>query len=157
MYDLKAYTIPLDDLDLSRVLKTWNWLTGGNKTVIALTKLGDILLKDNQDRLFFLDTGKGKIEIIHEHYLDFVNGKLSNNVYEEILLTILVDKLRSNGKTLKSNQVYSFYKLPVIGGRYIVENIFPLDLYKHYGVTGEINLQLRDLPGGTKIEFKTRP
>jgi len=143
MYDLEAYTIPIHKIDLSRVVKNWQWLTGENKTVIALTKLGDIIFKDNQSRLVFLDTGKGKLEIIDDEYLNFTEGKLPNNTYEEILLTMLVDKLHYSGKILNRNQVYSYHILPVLGGRYIVENMYVRDLYEHYEATGEAHLQLK--------------
>ena len=157
MYDLKAYTIPIEELDLAKVLNAWGWLTGENKKVIALTNLGDILLKDEQGRLYFIDTGRGKLEMMDESYLNFLNGKLGNNTYEEILMTILVDKLEFNKKILRPNQVYSFYKLPVLGGRYIIENIYPLDLYEHFEITGAIHLNIKDLPGGTNIEFESGP
>ncbi len=143
MYDLEAYTIPLHNLDLPRVVKTWKWLTGEDKIVIALTKLGDILFRDNKGKLIFLDTGKGKLEIIDEDYRNFTDGNLPNNTYEEILLAMLVDKLQRSGKILKPDQVYSFSILPVLGGRYIVENMYARNLYEHYETTGETHAQLK--------------
>ena len=64
MHNFKAYIIPIEDIDISGVLKTWLWLTGENKKVIALTKLGDILLNDGSGKLYLLDTGKGKMEMV---------------------------------------------------------------------------------------------
>ncbi|MEO8086698.1 MAG: T6SS immunity protein Tdi1 domain-containing protein [Bacteroidota bacterium] len=144
MYNIEAYTIPIHKLDLPRLLKSWKWLTGEDKTMIALTKLGDVIFKDNQQRLIFLDTGKGKLEIIDEDYRNFTDGNLPNNTYEEMLLTMLVDKLQSSGKTLADNQVYSFYKLPVFGGRFIVENMYVRDLYEHYEATGDAHAQIKE-------------
>jgi hypothetical protein len=156
MTDHQTYIIPLDDIDLSRILKTWTWLTGEQKTVIALTKLGDALLKDDNDKLFFLNTGVGDLTLISERYLDFISGNLSSEIYEEVLLPKLVDELDKSEKALKAKQVYAFYKLPLIGGTYDKANIYALDLYKHYNLTGEIHLQLKDLPNGTAVEFEVK-
>ena len=155
MTNIKTYIISLDDIDLKRILETWTWLTGENKTVIALTKLGDALLKDTDNKLYFLNTGEGDLKTISENYMDFINAKLDNEVYEELFLPTLVDELNRNDKQLLPKQVYSFYKLPLLGGTYDTENIYVLNLYEHYNLTGEIHLQLKDLPDGTKINIKT--
>lgn len=154
MTDYNTYIIPLDDIDLSGILKTWIWLTGEDKTVIALTKSGDALLKDNDNKLHFLNTSVGELTMICENYLDFGAGKLDNDAYEEILLQNLVDELEKSGKVLKPKQVYAFYKLPLIGGDYNKENVYALDVYEHYSLTGEMHFQLKDLPDGTKVKFK---
>ncbi len=155
MTDIKTYIISLGDIDLKRILETWTWLTGENKTVIALTKLGDALLKDTDNKLYFLNTAEGSLKIISENYLDFIDLKLDNEVYEELFLTKLVDELNRNYKLLSPKQVYSFYKLPLIGGTYDMENIYAVNLYEHYNLTGEIHLQLKDMPDGTKININT--
>jgi hypothetical protein len=108
MTNRNAYIIPLVDIDLSRILKTWTWLVGENKTVIALTKIGDALLKDSEDKLYFLNTGVGDFKILCENYLDFINGKLDNKIYEEVLLPALVNKLEKSNKALKPNKSMLF-------------------------------------------------
>jgi hypothetical protein len=152
-FDINKYLVPLDVIDHSRVLSTWRWLIGA-KSIVALTKSGDALLKDENESLFFLDVGGGTLEFIAESFYDFFEENLSYEQTEELLLPILVDKLELHGIVLKPGQVYSYRLLPIASGTYDEKNMFALDLYEHFGVTGEIHFQLKGLPDGTRIEFK---
>lgn len=151
--DIEKYLIPTDKLDLTKVLSTWIWLTS-DKSIVALTKSGDALLKDNSGHLYFLDVGGGTIELKANNYHDFLENKLSYELTEELLLPAVVDKLEQHGIKLKSGQVYSYTILPIIGGTYDEKNMYALDIYEHYNLTGEIHFQLKDLPDGTKVEIK---
>jgi hypothetical protein len=151
--DVIKYILPLDTLDLSKILSTWTWLTGKNMDIVALTKAGDALLKDDQGYMHFLDTGNGTMNLISKDYKDFLENKLSENVLEELLLPKLIDRLDRNNIKLKVGQVYSYTMLPILGGMYDEKNMFALDLYEHYNLTGEIHLQLKDMPNGTEVEI----
>jgi hypothetical protein len=151
--DIEKYLIPTDKLDLTKVLSTWTWLTG-DKSIVALTKSGDALLKDSNGHLYFLDVGGGTIELKANNYLDFLENKLSYELTEELLLPAVVDKLEQHGVKLKPGQVYSYILLPIIGGTYDENNMYALDLYEHYNLTGNIQFQLKDSPDGTKVEIK---
>lgn len=150
--DIKKYLIPIDKLDLTKVLSTWNWLIG-DKSIVALTKSGDALLKDNNEHLYFLDIGNGTLEFKADNYNDFFDKKLSNALTEELLLPLVVEKLELHGIQLKIGQVYSYTKLPILGGTYDEKNMFAVDLYEHYSLTGDIHIKLKDLPEGTHVEI----
>jgi hypothetical protein len=154
MIDIQSYTISTDGLSIDRIINPWLWLTNEDKTAIALTKCGDMLLKDPLGKLFFLDTGIGEMKLISENYLDFSNGTLGEEVYEELLMPKLIDELENANKKLAPGQVYAFYKLPLLGGTYEKDNVYPVNLYEHYSLTGEIHLQLKDLPDGSQVNFK---
>ena len=55
--------------------------------------------------------------------------------------------------TLKGNEVYSYKKLPVIGGEYSVDNMEPTDMSVHFAFSGQICEQIKDLPDGTKVNI----
>jgi hypothetical protein len=55
---------------------------------------------------------------------------------------------------LGKNEVYSFKKLPIIGGEYSVDNIEPTDISVHFTLTGMIHEQIKDLPDGTEVQIK---
>lgn len=150
--DIEKYLIPLDKLDLAKVLSTWTWLTG-DKSIVALTKSGDVLLKDTIGHLYFLDVGGGTIEFKADNYKDFFEKKLSYELTEELLLPIVVDKLEQHGIKLIPGQVYSYTLLPIIGGTYDEKNMFAVDLYEHYNLTGEMHFQLKDSPDGTDVKI----
>jgi hypothetical protein len=76
------------------------------------------------------------------------------NKVDNWFLPLLVEQLLNAGKTLRENEVYSFKKLPVIGGEFSVDNIEPTDMSVHFAFSGQISEQIRNLPDGTKVTIK---
>ena len=153
MTDINDYIVPLDNLDLNKVLSEWHWLTGHDKKIVALTKSGDMLLNGDNDDFYFLDLGNGDLSVIEGKYQNFLSSELPSEIIDEILFTSVVDELVSSGLILKPNQVYSYTTLPILGGKYDSQNMYPLDLYEHYTLTGEIHFKLKDLPDGTNVKI----
>ena len=151
MTEIEKYTVRLDNLDLTRIINSWTWLTDV-KSVVALTKAGDMLLTDRFDKLYFLNVGAGSIELVCQNYHEFFENKLDANIIEEILIPNLVDELETRKAKLKPGQVYSYAMLPIYGGTYDVKNMGPVDLYEHYELTGTIHYKIKDLPDGTPIK-----
>jgi len=100
-----------------------------------------------------LDTGSGRMEMVANNYLDFLENKLFDELLDEVLLPNLVDKLNVDGITLNTGQVYSYLILPILGGAYDGSNIYPLEIYEHYNLTGEMHQKIRDLPEGTHVSI----
>ncbi len=151
--NIEKYLIPLDKLDLGKILLTWTWLTD-DKSILALTKSGDVLLKDNIGSLYFLNVGEETFECKAENYKDFFEKKLSLALTQELLFPSLVDKLEQHGVILKPRQVYSYTLFPILGGTYDEKNMFALDIYEHYHLSGDIHFQLKDTPDGTSVEIR---
>ena len=103
--------------------------------------------------MYFLDTGLGEIKLISQNYLDFSQNHLSENVRAELLMPNLVDKLERKYTNLKPRQVFSYKLLPILGGLYDENNMFPLDIYEHFGLTGIIHNRIKDLPDETRIKI----
>jgi len=64
----------------------------------------------------------------------------------------LTTQLRLSGKRLKDGQLFSYKKLPIIGGDYSVDNFEPSDMEVHFSFAGQIHNQIKDLPDGMKIK-----
>ena len=73
-------------------------------SILSLTKAGDLLLKDADNKLWFLDVGNGNLKLISNNFSDLFNRKLNEDVIKEILLPQLIDNLESEYR-LKSNEV----------------------------------------------------
>jgi hypothetical protein len=143
--NIEKYIIDTDHLDLKRIQNNWKWLIGEDKSIIVLTKMGDLLIKDESGKLYFMSTEEGTLENISNYYTDFFKNKLSAIQYFEIFQPDLIDDLERDGKYLKEGQVYAFLKLPAMGGQKSLENIHCKDLYEHFDLTGEVHRQLDDL------------
>jgi hypothetical protein len=149
---IKNYLKNIENLDSQRILKEWRWLVG-DMSMLSLTKAGDLLLKDADKKLWFLDVGNGNLKLISNNFSDLFNRKLNEDVIKEILLPQLIDNLESEYR-LKSNEVFGYTLLPIFGGQYDNKNMYPLDIYEHYELCGEIHLKIKDLPDGTAIQMK---
>jgi hypothetical protein len=64
----------------------------------------------------------------------------------------LTTALRLFGKELNDGQLYSYKKLPIIGGDYTVDNFEPTDIEVHFCFAGQIFRQIKDLLDGTIID-----
>jgi hypothetical protein len=151
----------LDDLivkfnkdSADKLTEDWNWLIGTDKTPIIVTAIGDMFLKDTNQKIYWLDVGQGKCEIVADRLQDFEDKLKDIEQVNEWFMIDLTTALRLSGKELKDGQLYSYKKLPIIGGDYTVDNFAPLDIVEHFGYTGDIHKQIKDLPNGTKVEIK---
>ncbi len=148
------YVITGFDLDISDVLIKWTWLIGTDKSVVDLTKMGDAILVNSENKLFFLDTGNGTIEELSISYSDYRNWRLSHEELRFLFLSDLLDQLILHGLLLTNGKIYSYTLLPLVGGEYNVGNVFVLDILEHFQLTGDLHYKMKDLPNGTSVEFQ---
>jgi hypothetical protein len=83
--------------------------------------------------------------------------KLDENGNANLWLAIpLIDRLVIAGMHLDRERCYSFLTLPVLGGKYTVENTAILPIAEHYGVCASIHEQIKDLSDGTQVVIKVQ-
>lgn len=150
--------IELDDLIINfqseisdRLTEDWTWLLGTNKKVILVTAIGDMFLTSDNGNIFWLDVGQGKLEMVANDKREFEERLTDIEQINEWFMIDLTTQLRLSDKKLKDGQIYSYKKLPIIGGKYSVDNFEPTDIEVHFSISGQIHNQIKDLPDGTKI------
>lgn len=116
-----------------------------------------MFLVGNDNAINWLDTSIEQIKKIADSLEEFKKLLDDDINVDNWFLATLVDELISNGMTLKENEVYSFKKLPALGGEYSVNNIEVTDISVHFGLIGNIAEQIKDLPDVTKVNFKLVP
>ena len=150
--------ITIDDLTVKFNQETsdnltadWTWLIGTDKKPILVSAIGDMFLKADNENIYWLDVGQGKLKLVANDTHDFRN-KLTDieQVNEWFMIDLTIELL--SDKKLKDGQLFSFKKLPVIGGDYSVDNFEPADIEVHFCIAGQIHEQTKDLPDGTKIK-----
>ena len=141
-------------IDLEDICSSWQWCLSDQKTILFVSCVGDMFLVGNDDTVNWLDTSVGQIKKVADSLKQFEQLLNDDENIDNWFLTTLVEQLVDNGKTLKENEVYSFKKLPVLGGEYSIDNLEVTDISVHFGLTGSIAEQIKDLPDGTKVNFK---
>ncbi len=151
---VKQLTKDISYVDARDILSSWKWRTAATKAVAAISVLGDLFLVGNDNAIYWLQTDGGKLTKVADDLQQFENFLEDEDKVDNWFLPLLVEQLIIAGKTLKENEVYSFKKLPVIGGEYSVDNYEPTDMSVHFAFTGKISEQIQELPDGTKLNIK---
>ena len=151
---LEQLTKDISNVDIDDILSCWKWLLIDKQAVVTISCLGDIFLLGLDDAIYWLQTDRGdliKVADTLEQYQQFLTDE---EKIDNWFLPLLIEKLLAAGKTIKGNEVYSYKKLPVIGGEYSVDNIEPTDISVHFAFSGQICEQIKSLPDGTKVNIK---
>lgn len=140
--NLEKYTISFDAIESNKLLLPWKWLIGRDKEILIITKMGDLLLKNKQGHLFFLNTETGSFDHLSNYYSDFFKNKLSPKIYAEVLKPELIEDMIEDDKRLKPGQIYGYNNPPALGGIAHPDNLFPVDIYKHFKAMAYVHEQL---------------
>lgn len=144
-------SVKFDEISADRLVHDWTWLIGKDKQPIMVSSIGDLFLKDVNEKVYWLNTGDGTLTDVAEGIEQFKEKLQDPEIVRDWFLVDLVAILNTKGKKLEVGQVYSNKKLIVFGGDYSPENFEPTDIEVHFSITGQIHRQVKDLPHGTKI------
>ncbi|MDN3650083.1 DUF1851 domain-containing protein [Reinekea marina] len=145
-------TVDFEHLDRTKLIEDWQWLVG-SALPILITSVGDAFLQSETGEIFWLITGSAEFEKVADSYEEF-QGKLQDNeLIHEWFLVPVVAQLKEQGATLEQGKLFGFKQLPVLGGKYEPDNFELTDIEVHFAMSGQMNLQIKDLPDGTKVNF----
>ncbi|MFT4928362.1 MAG: hypothetical protein ACI8WB_004481 [Phenylobacterium sp.] len=150
---LNDLTVNFTHLNRAYLLSEWHWLIGVEKMPILLSASGDAFLQDSNDgSIMVLDTCNGKLTEIAGSFDQFSSLLTNKDFLMEYLAVQLVEDLMKAGTKLSEGKIYSFKKLPVLGGELSPENIDTVDIEVHFSMTGQIHQQVQNLPDGTPTD-----
>ena len=122
--------------------------------VVLISSMGDIFLSGKDNAIYWLQTDVGALTKVADNLKIFeVLLKDEDNI-DNWFLPLLVEKLVIAGKILGESEVYSFKRLPVLGGDYSIENIDAIAMSVHFSFMGCICEQIKDLPDGTHVTVR---
>lgn len=152
-YFLDDLAISPTGINIPDVFECWKWLVTDVAEVLVISKMGDVFFTSKEGCVYWLATDTCTLTKISSSRAGF--DILLNNIdnIDNWFLPQLLSELEQAGILLNNNQVYSYKKMPVLGGKYTVDNIEPTDIKVHFDLTGIIGEQINDLPDGTKIKI----
>lgn len=115
---------------------------------------GDGFLSDPSGAVWWLNTGEAKLSKIassRNEFQELLKKKENKDLW---LMYPLICQFIRSGKVPLLGQCFGFKTLPVLGGKYDADNMIPIKMSEHFGVTGDIHQQIKDLPEGTTVEIK---
>jgi Domain of unknown function (DUF1851) len=150
-------TVSPNGIDFDDLLSDWRWLIGEEYQPVVISTLGDLFLRQDDGRIFWLKTGWGQLTEVAVNGEEFKKLMVQPNNAAEWFMPNLVGDLLSSGKRLGPGQCFSYQVPPVLGGEIGPQNFQPTSLSVHFSILGQIHEQVKDLPEGTPIgEIKIR-
>jgi hypothetical protein len=120
-------------------------------TILSVTTLGDIFLRDSDGSVHWLDVAGGKLSKVADSEAAFQSALRDETLRDNWFLPEVISELASTGPKLRARQCYSYKKPPCLGGSFDAANFEPTDLVVHFSILGQIHAQIKDLPEGTPI------
>lgn len=145
-------TINPYNIDFNDLLSEWRWLVGNEYQPVVISTLGDLFLRHNDGRIFWLNAGWGQLTEVAKNGDEFKQLMTQIDNANEWFNPNLVGEILSSGKTLKPQQCLGFKIPPALGGKITPDNFEPTPLSVHFSILGQIHLQIKDLPPGTSID-----
>ena len=149
--NLDDFIVKFDNNSANRLINDWIWLIGDDKNPILVSSIGDLFLRDGKDNIFLLNVGEGKLNLVANGIKEFESKLKDVDQVNKWFMIELIEELKNSGQYLNDKQVYSYRKLPVLGGDYSAGNFEATDIEVHFCVAGQIHERVKDLPPGTKI------
>ena len=150
---IKDLIIDLEDIDTSDLCSSWKWCIGDMDRVFIVSKMGDMFLIGKDECIYWLAVDSGALTKLADSLEEFEQLLNTHENIDNWFLPKVIENLLQSKIILKKNQVYSYKKLPIIGGEYTIENIEPTDISIHFWFAGQIYEQIKNLPDGTKIKI----
>ena len=150
----KHLIVELPPEEAQSLLSEWLWFLSDGKRVLLVSASGDLFLADPNGRVFWLETGSGRLTQVASSVADF-EAALANEANQvEWLLEPIVGELRAQGVSLAPGQCYGFCMPAVLGGAYDGDNRVAVSVREHFGFTGYLHGKMKDLPDGTQVKLK---
>jgi hypothetical protein len=142
----------LSAIDFVKIRAPWQWLIGNQKEILLITCFGDLFLLGPRDEVNWLDTATGSLSRIADD-LDHFKSQLENpELCESWFLSDLFVELEKSGFELRTDEVFSFKQMPILGGDHAIDNITVVDMLMHFQLSGLICEQTRDLPNAEGVK-----
>jgi hypothetical protein len=148
---MKDLTVPIEGIDHEQLLGEWRWLIPQRMTILSITLLGDVFLRDSDGSIHWLDVAGGKLSKVADSEAAFESALRDEALRDNWFLPQVISELAAKGSKLKPRQCYSYKKPPCLGGSFDAANFEPTDLVVHFSILGQIHAQIKDLPEGTPI------
>lgn len=148
--DHGTYFLPAEAAAID--LSEWSDILPTTCRVIAANLFADIFVADGDGAVHMLEVSLTSIARITASEEEFRRRCVDDE--EGWLLRPLVDRCRSAGMKPKATQCYAFTQLPVLQGKYEVENIWLCSWNEWIDFTASIYAQIKDVPDGTKVRLR---
>jgi hypothetical protein len=149
--------IPVDHLDIERLLQSWRWLCPGTVSLVARNAFGELFLRDEHGRILRLDVTVGQLTEIASSESQFRDLLTDPAKQEEWLAETDTIAAAERGLQPSRSQCIGF-KIPLVFAESgFPDNAYVADLYEYVAFLGDLHEQIANSPDGTKVRLRVLP
>ena len=141
------------DLDGERLLSDWRWLCPQKVTLIARNAYGDLFLRDQSGRVFWLDVAGGTLLQVADSEEQFFALSADANNREDWFAESDARSAAEQGLIPGPSQCIAFSIPLVFAESASANNAYVADIYDHVGFLGDIHRQIAVMPEGSKVKL----
>lgn len=148
--------VEVDSVDPDRLLECWRWRIGPSLRPWFATVVGDLFLRGPTGDVAWLDAGVGEVETAAPSEAAFHLHLADPQRHAVWFAPTLVDRLRdpaSGQPRLQPGEVFSYLRLPLLGGDFAPANFRVRELVDHFCTLGMLHRQFHENPDGAGLQF----
>ncbi|MGA3047164.1 MAG: hypothetical protein ABSD67_11105 [Terracidiphilus sp.] len=144
---------PVGELDCERLLVCWRWLCPQQVTLINRNAYGDLFLRDEEGKVFWLDVATGSLSQIADSESRFLVLSKEADKLEEWFAEADSRDAAERGLTPGPSQCIGF-SVPLAFAESASGNKpYIADIYEHVGFLGDLHKQIATMPDGAKVKL----
>jgi hypothetical protein len=122
--------------------------------IIALSRSGDAFIAQLDGKVWWLDTGGGELTEVAPSAAAFLQLLEDPTTARHLLLAPVVEEFVRIHGPIPVGKCLGFTQLPILGGSYSLANRWLAPAVEHFGLTGDMHRQIRDLPDGKRVNMR---
>jgi hypothetical protein len=147
------YRWPVGDLDEERLLSDWRWLCPQKLTLINRNAFGDLFLRDEEGKVFWLDVAIGSFSLIAQSESEFFVLSEDADKREKWFAESDARSAAVRGLLPGPNQCIGFSVPLVLAESGSPDTAYVANIYEHIGFLGDLHRQIATTPDGTKVKL----
>ena len=139
---------------IQAIRDSWGWCGIDPVEVVGATAFGNLMIKDGQGRYWRLCPEAFSYEVIAQTREALDEVSRDQAFLHDWYLQPMVEQAEAALGPLLPGQVYHFVVSPVLGGAYGIDNVRRLDHVEQVRFSGDLALQIKDLPDGAQVKLR---
>ena len=136
------------------ICDAWGWLGIEAAQVVAINKFGNVIFTDQMGRYWRICPEELECKVIADSTAAYERLLEDPQFKQDWEMARLVDMAEGKYGAQPVHRCF-FLKTPgMLGGAYEIENIGTIRIGELIHFSGDVAQQIKDLPAGSKVEFK---
>lgn len=139
---------------IQEIKESWGWAGVEPEEVVGENDFGNLMIKDTHGKYWRLCPEDLYCEIVADSREELDELSTDQEFLEDWYMQALVQQAKESLGPLSAGRKYCLVTPGALGGEYAISNIKTAPLEEMVRFSGNIALQIKDLPDGAQIQLK---